>query len=162
MDKFPLYMHFLMSAIATGGFAVFINCPKLDVIMSGIIGGLGWITYRAIHLSTEGVIFPYFFATMVIGFLASVVSNRNKKPTIIYIIPGVIPLVPGYNMYYTMLYLVTQKYDLALRNFLDSIFIAFAIASGLLFTESLRKIVNTILEKGFKGKINVKDEDAIS
>lgn len=162
MDKFPLYMHFLMSAIATGGFAIFINCPKLDVIISAVIGGLGWVAYRVISLSTNEVIFPYFVATMVIGALASVVSNRNRKPTIIYIIPGVIPLVPGYNMYYTMLYLVTQKYDLALKNFLDSIFIAFAIASGLLFTESLRKIVNTILAKGLKGRIATKDEDTIS
>ncbi|MGL5964530.1 MAG: threonine/serine exporter family protein [Fusobacteriaceae bacterium] len=162
MDKIPLYLHFFLSAIATGGFAVFMNCPRWDVIISGTIGGFGWLTYRALHLSTEGVIFPYFFATMAIGMLASIVSNRNKKPAIIYIIPGVIPLVPGYSMYYTMLYLVTQRYDLALINFLDSIFIAFAIASGLLFTESLRKIVNTILEKGFKGKINVKDEDVIS
>ncbi|MGL4403533.1 MAG: threonine/serine exporter family protein [Fusobacteriaceae bacterium] len=162
MDKFPLYLHFLMSAIATGGFAVFINCPKLDVIISSIIGGLGWVAYRSLYLTTGEVIFPYFFATMVIGALASIISNRNRKPTIIYIIPGVIPLVPGYNMYYTMLYLVTQKYDLALKNLLDSIFIAFAIASGLLFTESLRKIVNTVLEKGLKRKINVKDEDTIS
>lgn len=161
MDKFPLYIHFILSFIGTAGFAVFINCPRIDVLISGTIGAIGWITYRFLLMSTQEILFPYFFATMAIGALAGIVTKWNRKPTIIYIIPGVIPLVPGYNMYYTMFYLVSKKYDLAVRNAVDSVFIAFAIASGLLFTESLRKIINTILEKGFKGKIKSKDDEPI-
>lgn len=162
MDNFPIYIHFLLSFIGTAGFAVFINCPRIDVLISGLIGAMGWITYRILLVSTHEILFPYFFATMAIGILAGLVTKWNKKPTIIYIIPGVIPLVPGYNMYYTMYYLVLKQYETAFKNAVDAIFIAFAIASGLLFTESLRKITNTMLEKRFKVKLNNHEDDTIS
>ena len=72
-----------------------------------------------------------------------------------------LPLVPGYTMYYTMLYTVTEKYELAIAKGVEAIFIAFAIATALVVTESLRKITSKIfyelyLKKYLKYKNSVK------
>lgn len=137
--------HFFYSTIASGGYAVFISVPKKDIIVSAVIGGLGWILYKFLAVETGDVVFPFFLATILIGFLGNICSYKFKKTSLVYILPGIVPLVPGYNMYYTMFYIVTKKYTLALQNAVDAIFIALAIASALLVMESLRKISDNIM-----------------
>lgn len=142
MVQVPLHFQFIFSVIASIGFAIYLNVPKIDLMISGLIAGIGWILYVVLNQTTAEVIMPYFFATLTIGVLGNFFAKYSKKPTIVYILPGIIPLVPGYSMYYTMLYIVTKEYDLAIKNGINAIFIALAISSALLLTESLRKITN--------------------
>lgn len=146
MDKIPLYQHLIYSLITSIGFAIYLSASKIDAIVSGIIGGLGWTLYMILLISTKEVIFPYFVATITIGVLGNICSKIWKKPTIVYVLPGIIPLVPGYTMYYTMLYIATAEYKLATSKGIEAIFIALAIASALVITESLRKITNKIMD----------------
>ena len=95
------FEHFFYSVIASAGFAIYINVPKRDVPASAVIGGLGWVLYKFLVIKTGDLVFPYFVATLLIGFLGNVCSYKYKKTSLVYILPGIIPLVPGYSMYYT-------------------------------------------------------------
>lgn len=139
------FQHFFYSVIASAGFAIYINVPKRDVPASAVIGGLGWVLYKFLVIKTGDLVFPYFVATLLIGFLGNVCSYKYKKTSLVYILPGIIPLVPGYSMYYTMFYLVAKQYTIAVQNAADAIFIAMSIASALLVMESLRKVCDTIV-----------------
>ena len=144
MEHLTLTQHFLVSFFASFGFGIFLSVPKKDVIIGGLIGGISWIFYIKIFWLTQEVIFPYFVATVSIGILGDIFSKINNKPSIVYVVPAIIPLVPGHAMYFTMLYIVTEKYDLALSKGIEAIFIAFAIVAALILTESIRKVTNKI------------------
>ena len=45
MIDLPIYLNFTFAFLATIGFAVYFSAPRVSLIPSGIIGGLGWLLY---------------------------------------------------------------------------------------------------------------------
>ena len=41
MVDLPIYLNFIFSFLATVGFAIYYNAPKVSLIQSGIVGGIG-------------------------------------------------------------------------------------------------------------------------
>lgn len=154
---FFIMKSFILSFIASLGFAILLSVPKVDLVISSIIGGVGWVLYIILKNITGEIIIPYFFATITIGILGNICSKKTKKPALVYIIPGIIPLVPGYSMYYTTFHLVSNNYALAFEKGLEALSIAFAISSGLIISESLRKITNNFMDSLEKKSEQISD-----
>lgn len=146
MEDIGILQHFVILGFASLCFGVFLSVPKFDLLIGGIIGGISWALYIILMRISGEIILPYFVSTLTIGILGNVSSKITKRPTFLYMLPGIIPLVPGYSLYYTMFYSITEKYDLALRKGFETLFIGLAISSGLIISESLKKIFNNILK----------------
>ena len=58
-------------------------------------------------------------------------------PITIFLVSGIIPLVPGAGIYYTAYYLVTGQMSLAAVKGLEAVKIAFAIVLGIIFVVSI-------------------------
>lgn len=140
MESLPLYMHFLFSFLGTSGFSVFLSVPKIDVFVSGFAGAIGWTIYMTL-IKNYGTVEATFIATLIIGTMGNFLSKLLRKPSAVYIIPGVIPLVPGYGMYTTMIYALTDKYELSVKKGIETVLVGLAIACALVLTESFRKIL---------------------
>lgn len=147
MENLTYLEHFLYSTVGSICFAVFLSVSKRDILLSGIIGGISWVFYIFLKRELGGIIAPYFIATLLIGFIGNALSFKNKKNALVYIIPGIIPLVPGYAMYYMMFYIVNDNYSKALESGANAIFIALSIAAALLIMGSL-KIISDSFVKG--------------
>lgn len=147
MENVSIFENFIILGITSLCFGVFLSIPKIDLIVGGIIGGISWALYVFLMRLSGEMILPYFISTLTIGILGNISSKITKRPTFLYMLPGIIPLVPGYSLYYTMLYIVTENYSLALHKGIETLFIAFAISSGLIVSESLKKILNNLLKK---------------
>ncbi len=59
----------------------------------------------------------------MVGTLGELFARYFKKPATVYIIPGIVPLVPGAGMYYTMLALVEKDFLLAANNGTETFFL---------------------------------------
>ena len=68
-------------------------------------------------------------------------ARKLKQPSIVFVIPGIIPLVPGLGMYKTMLYLLQGHYNMALSKGTDTLFVGGAISLGVLVVTSLAKTI---------------------
>lgn len=146
MEDLTYWQHLIFSIIASGSFAVFLSVPKIDIIPSGIIGGIGWVLYMFIYRTTGDLITPYFLATLAIGFMGNICSFQFKKTALVYVLPGIIPLVPGYSMYYTMFYIVNNDYTQAIQKCSEALFIALSISSAILIMSSLRKVSDALMQ----------------
>ena len=142
MTDMPIYMHFLFSALATIGFSVFFNAPISSLIPAGITGGLGWAIYFYLMNTTSNSIFSNFVAAVVVSLLSEILARKLKHPAILFVIPGIIPLVPGLGMYNTMLYLVQKNYTLAVSTGADVLFVGGAISLGVLVITSLARTIS--------------------
>ena len=104
-----------------------------------------------------------FIPATIIGVASEVCARKLKQPAIVFIIPGIILLVPGLGMYNTMLYIVQQKYQLAISTGTTAISVGAAISFGVLLVTSFVKTINTIkLNKatfGFNHVITKKDSN---
>lgn len=147
MTDMPLYLHFIYSFIATVGFAVFLNAPKSTLISSGFVGGLGWAIFYYLVKLTGNDILSNFIAALLVSCISEILARKLKQPAIIFVIPGVIPLVPGLGMYNTMLYLVQRDYSNAVAKGADVLFVGGAISLGILVVTSLVKTLHIISQK---------------
>lgn len=139
MTDMPIYMHFLYSFIATIGFSIFLCVPKKALLATGFSGALGWTIYYLLSVLSLNEVTSNFFATILVAFLSDILARKLKHPTIIFVIPGIIPLVPGLGMYNTMLYLVENKFDAAIAKGVNVLLVSGAIALGLLIVTALVK-----------------------
>ena len=147
MTDRPVYMHFIFAFISTVGFAIFLKAPKSTLIPSGFIGGIGWSVYYSIVTATDNNIASNFIAAILISLFSEIFARKLKQPAIVFIIPGIILLVPGLGMYNTMLYLVQTNYTDAIAKGSDVLFVAGAISMGVLVVTSLFKTMNLISRK---------------
>lgn len=124
------------SFLATLAYAILFNVPKRYYVACGVTGISGWILYLAMCRVTT-VAIASFAGTLAVVLISRILTVRKKCPITIFLISGIIPLVPGAGIYYTAYYLVTGQMALAAVKGLESVKVAFAIVLGIIFVVSI-------------------------
>jgi len=94
------------AGFAAIGFAILFNVPRRVIVsiwMLGAVGGL--IKFSAMHFEV-GIVFASFLGATVIGVLSVQMAHMRKSPPLVFSIPSVIPMVPGFFAYKMMLGLI--------------------------------------------------------
>ena len=144
MTNMPLYMHFIYSFMVTIGFSVFLNAPKSTLFPCGFVGAMGWTSFYFFNQVTKNNILANFIAALLVSYMSEILARKLKQPAVVFIIPGIIPLVPGLGMYNTMLYLIQNDYLNAISKGSDVLFVGGAISLGILVVTSLIKTLHII------------------
>lgn len=139
--EFSIVIELIKSSIfalfCTVGFSIIFNIPRKLIPETAICGFVGWFVYSLIILFTDSLLAANVVAAFCIGLLGEFFSIYRKNPSSIFIIPSIIPLVPGYGLYYTMLFVIKKEYVLALNKGAETLLIAVLIACGLMTANSL-------------------------
>jgi len=132
----------VLAAVATMGFSVIFNVPRRELVFCGGVGAVVWLVFGIItHFLPEGTVAATFFGAMTATALGRFLSAIRKMPSTVYMIPGIIPLVPGVAIYRTMFYVVTGEHMLAVAQGVYALSLAGVISVGVLIILSLpRKI----------------------
>ena len=88
-----------------------------------------------------------FFGALTVGILGEFLARLNKKPATLYITPGIIPLVPGAGMYYTMLALIEKDFSMAGNKGVETLFIAAAISIGIIISSVFSRSIKRVRQK---------------
>lgn len=95
------------SFVAITAFAVLIECPKKYLPMAGVVGAAGGGVYMACSVNGLSGVFSAFFSALVITFLSHIFARGFRAPVTIFLIPGILPTVPGAGMYRIVYFLVS-------------------------------------------------------
>ena len=134
----------LWAGIGTLGFSLIFNVPLKRSFFAVLCGMFCWTFYMiASQFSIPGV--PTVLFASVIGGIActaysEVMARLNKTPTTIFLIAGLIPLVPGSALYYTMAYIVQQDRDMAISKGLDTLLTCIGIGIGVVIVSVIFQI----------------------
>ncbi len=131
----------LYAFICTVGFAVIFNIPKKNIVQSGIVGAIGWIVYINAQTLLASVVFAAFAGAFAVGIVGEIFARVYKEPGTVFVVPGIIPLVPGYGLYYAMLQSVENNYDAAIQSGLETFLVAIAIACAVISTTSIGRMI---------------------
>lgn len=94
------------SGIAAIGFAVLFNVPRRVIFSIWTLGALGGlIKFSAMNFDI-GIVFASFLGATVIGVLSIRMAHMRHSPPLVFSIPSVIPMVPGFFAYKMMLGLI--------------------------------------------------------
>ncbi|HOQ17148.1 MAG TPA: threonine/serine exporter family protein [Defluviitaleaceae bacterium] len=131
-----MILQIISAFFATFFFAILFNVSKKELGYCGLVGSLGWLIYLFIFKWTDSVIFSNFISALSISIISRILAKLRKMPITIFLIPGIIPLVPGAGMYKTMYAVLNQNFKEAAFYGAQTFEIAGAIAIAIIFISS--------------------------
>ena len=138
---------FLFALCSTIGFSILFHVPKKHLLTAGFVGALGWVTYTYFTTSGSGNVMACFAGSFVVALVSELFSRAFKDAATIFVIPGILPLVPGAGMYYTMLAILEGDVEKTASVGTETLMMAGAIAVALLLVSSLTKLIGLIGRK---------------
>ncbi|MBF0713461.1 threonine/serine exporter family protein [Gemella sp. GH3] len=143
-DYIYLMIQFSLGFIVTFAFAIFFNAPRRSLLTCSFIGSCAWMVFIFIRHISKDVVVATLVGAVLVGLLSSNASKKLKMPATVFIYTGIIPLVPGYGMYYTMQNLVTKNYSVGAQLGVDTLLQAGAIAMGILIASVFSVSINRV------------------
>lgn len=142
------------SFAGTIGFAIMYNVPKKYYIGCGVTGMAGWIVYLLVSgMNYVSAAVGSFFGAFIVVLISRMLSVKMRCPITIFLISGILPLVPGAGIYNTVYYIVTNQLTQAALKGIESLKIAFAIVMGIVIVVSIpRDIFHKIYYWYVEGK----------
>jgi len=138
----------LLAILATFGFGILFGIKDKKLFYASISGGLGWFFYIfALHVNLSPSI-GFFLGSLSMTIYSEIMARKLRAPAITFLIGGLIPLVPGSGVYYTMYNLLNNDFEKALEKGVESLLCAGAIAIGILIGSTLCQI----FYKNIKGR----------
>lgn len=94
------------AGIAAIGFAILFNVPRRTLFLVGLLGVMGGVIKFASLDFHVNIVFASFWAATAVGFVSIQTAHLKNSPPLIFSIPAVIPMVPGFFAYKFMLGLI--------------------------------------------------------
>ena len=134
----------ITSFVGSLGFAILYNLRGRKLYMAGISGMVSWIAYLIVWNKIPSVFAANLAAAAVATVYAETMARILKTPVTVFLITGIIPLVPGGNLYYTMNYVLAKQWRLSSLYGQKTILIAIAVAAGIMVASSIYGICASI------------------
>ncbi len=145
--------NFFASFLGSLCFCFLFNVPKRNVLLSALCGGLSWSILVSLQNMGFDSIFSSLIAAVIIGLISEILAIIIKTPVTSFIVIGIIPLVPGFKVYKTMLFFVSGKLQEGTTEGVQAMFIAISISVGLIISTSIFKFVKIIRRRRELNKI---------
>lgn len=136
-----MIMYAIYSLIASLCFAIIYNVKGKNIFLAGIGGGISWFVYLLMHNLYNSNIFALFLGAVAVSIYSEIMARIRKAPVTTFIICGIIPLVPGNGMYYTMYETILGNVPKATAYGIQTLGAAGAIAIAIAMVSSLSKLI---------------------
>ncbi len=139
--------------ISTIGFAIIFRLKPSHWLLAAFDGLVACVFYFLLIDIFGTVFLPNLIAALACAFCAEIFARIAKTPSTVFLLPGIISLVPGGSLYYSMNNLLNENYLAAGEYLLLTAEVAIAIGGGIIGA-SVIKIVFFKLYESIKNKIS--------
>lgn len=153
--KDPVAAHWAIQVTAaflgTVGFSVLFGAPRRYYIECGLAGMAGWTVYLLV-VAGHSVVGAAFFAALTVAAISHVMAKLSRCPVTVFLICGIIPLVPGGGIFWTAYYIVTDQYRMAAETGFVALKVTIAIAGGIILASGI--INKCYLNSSIRKRVN--------
>ncbi|MGL5635069.1 MAG: threonine/serine exporter family protein [Sarcina sp.] len=144
-------MEYIIQIVSCGvgalGYALVYNV-KRDKLIVVTIGGLLTITaYVIINNMFNNILLATTISSALITFYSEILARYLKSPATVFLLPGIIPLVPGGGLFYTMTGLLKGNMTQFNSYGISTFETAAGIAIGVILASVIVHHVNNRLRK---------------
>ena len=142
-------MKALIEILAAGGgtlfFAIFYNMRGKKLVTAGLGGMLTWSVCLLATDLTGSQYIAYLVSAMVASITAEILARFFKTPTTTFVVPILIPLIPGGGLFYTMSAVVQRDWITFASKGQSTIFLFCMLAAGIMTASSVKKMIEGII-----------------
>ncbi len=133
--------------------ATILSIPRKFLVTTGSISALSWFVYLVCRDFKVSVAMSTLAATLAIALVSHLLARLRKAPVTIFLIPGILPLVPGINTYRIGYYLIQDDGAQASYYFNLTLQVAGMIAIGIFIMDTFFRIMNTTINNHYMNKL---------
>ena len=100
--------------ISTVGFSIVFQAEKKHLLICGGVGAIAWTIYLLLDYYHFSSVLASFISALIVTGLCYILAKKRRAPITVFLIAGIIPLVPGVGLYRMMSALLDENYSLAL------------------------------------------------
>lgn len=134
------YVQLPAAFIGTMGFAVLFGTPRRYYLTCGLTGMVGWAVYIMLN-SQFSLAGAAFSGALAVALTSTLLAVWRKCPTTVFLICGIIPLVPGGGIFWTAYHLVANHLRLAATTGFTAIKVTIAIAGGIIIAAAIFNLI---------------------
>ena len=138
--KDPVAAHWVIQLVAafvgTVGFSALFGAPRRYYLYCGLAGMVGWAVYLLVAMS-HSVVGAAFFAALAVAAISHIMAKICRCPVTVFLICGIIPLVPGGGIFWTAYYIVTEQLRMAAATGFVALKVTIAIAGGIILASGI-------------------------
>lgn len=132
MDLKYVLITLVTAALGTVGFSILFYVHPRRLALATVGGVLTCAVYLLARHFIGGELLPNLLGALVGAGFSEICARLTKVPVPVYMVPCVIPLVPGSALYGTMFNFVAGNYAAAATDALTTLEVALGIAGGII------------------------------
>ena len=135
----------LMGGLGSLGFGVLFHLRRTRLLIATIGGLMSWTVFLVLAPLFPSEAVRYFFSAAAVTVYSEVFARVIKTPTTTFLVPSLIPLIPGGSLYYTLNYALNEQWQAFAEKAFYTLELAVALALGIIAVTTLNRIVNVIV-----------------
>ncbi len=132
-----MLLQIIGSFFAVVAFCFILGSPRNYILAAGIMGALGWALFLFLSQRGISVGIATFFSGCLVSLCAQLLARIAKTPVTIFVIPGILPLVPGAGMYHIVASIIRSNGPETSYYIAQTLTISGMIAVSIIVAESL-------------------------
>lgn len=141
MSLWEMVLQVVSAFVGVVTLAVLFQVPKKYLILTGVTGAVGWFVQLTMTELLENQVFVAFLAAFSVAILSQIFARVSKAPVTLYLVTGILPLVPGIGMYRTVYYLLQGNNKETSRYFAYTLQVAGMIALAIFVVDSFFRVM---------------------
>lgn len=141
----------ISSAAGTLGFAIVFKTKPGRLPFAVLVGFLTCAAYEVAWMFGAGELISAIAGAAMTALLSEILARVLRAPAVVFLFAGLIPIVPGRALYYSMYHLIISSPEKAIESVKSALLTAFGIAVGLGITSIIIGVFLQIV-KTAKGK----------
>lgn len=117
--------------------SVILSVPRRYLMYSGLVGAVGWLVYLLMLKADAVVPMGIFVATLVAALISHSFARLFKAPVTVFLIPAILPTVPGVGMYRIVYYMIIGDREMTGYYFSQTLQIAGMIAIAIFIMDTV-------------------------
>ena len=136
-----IFLQTAMAVLASFAFAVIYQVKYRHLPIVAVGGGIAWLIYCLSYLPFENGFFSNFCGALFAAAYSEATARLRRTPVVVFLLPCLIPLVPGSGLYYTLSYAILRNTELMNSYLRSTVEAAFGIAAGVIMVSVLMRLL---------------------
>ena len=141
------FLQILMGTLGTLGFNILFHIRGRKLLFATLGGCISWAVFLGLAPAVLSEALRYLISAATITVYGEVLARLEKTPTTTFLVPALIPLIPGSALYYTMNYALGEQWSRFAEQAFYTLQLALSLAVGIIAVTTTVRLLTALTRK---------------